>query len=377
MSSEPIIEIDLRARVLNPDEEIYVLFPGEGYSQYEMFRSRRMAFLDFPGLTLVNRNDLSDLKRKLARSDALRDWHQGRWEEGEPAPSRNLSDYDSSRMSERRRTYAASIDKFYFGLPEGTIIVVPGPGGAFGEVLIGELRGGPVQAKIPGYGDDTVPVRSVEWVATVPKRQFSDELIARLQLPIPLVLLDKTLRPEVVRKAYSNYIYGGEYVARISTTSQVFDSLDDYFIQSFVNYIAGTLAALEVTPQRDIRVDLRRALEELRARPELVPELTSNINSPGALRYITQDISSLVIVSFLAIALLAPDAKASNIRVVNSAAPATDSCAYVVDQRVKQAFEIMDIPSLKAACEHAQAAAHKTGLKSSVIVRRRSHHQGH
>jgi hypothetical protein len=56
------VEIDLNTRVLNRDDPIYVLFPGEDYSLYNLIRNRSVVALDFLGWTSATRAQLRNFR---------------------------------------------------------------------------------------------------------------------------------------------------------------------------------------------------------------------------------------------------------------------------------------------------------------------------
>lgn len=362
-----MIEIDIRTRVFSAQEQIHILFPGEGYRHFPFFERHSLVFLDFPGIELPGMRPRSpaSLKAQVVRAEKVREWRAAN-DKALTEPSRDVSDYKSARHTARRTQYATALIKFAYDLPDGSVIVVPGPG-PFGTVRVAELNGPLRWVKVPGYGDDLVPARTVRWIASVPKRQFSENLINRLRLPIPLFIMERSLELEIIKLAYDNFVYGGEYVATFDTTNPIFDSVDDFNIQAFVNLVAGAIVALEEGEGKQ-KFDLDDALKVLSRHASQIPEMNSNINSPGFVRYITQDAKALIIATVMALALSSSPLDASAFQIVNSAAGPDDPCAYVIDEKVKQAFEIMDIPSLQKACERARDASAKTGLKTTVRV---------
>ena len=321
-----MIEIDIRTRVFTAREQIHILFPGEGYRHFPFFERNSLVFLDFPGIELpeVRPSSAARLKAQVVRSDKIREWRTAD-DKSRTEPSRDISDYATARQTARRTQYATALIKFGYDLPDGSVIVVPGPG-PFGTVRVAEVNGPLRWVKVPGYGDDLVPARSVRWIASIPKRRFSEDLINRLRLPIPLFILERSLEQEVVKLAYDNFVYGGEYVATFDTTNPVFDSVDDFNIQAFVNLVAGALVALE-EGEANNGFDLDDALRVLSLHTSQIPEMNSNINSPGFVRYITQDVTALIIATVMAIALSSTPLSASAFQIVNSAAGPDDPCA--------------------------------------------------
>src|SRR5687767_2080221 len=52
LDSGATIEVDISTRVLQDDDKIYVIQPGEGYWLYDHFKRSGTVFLDFPDLEI-------------------------------------------------------------------------------------------------------------------------------------------------------------------------------------------------------------------------------------------------------------------------------------------------------------------------------------
>jgi hypothetical protein len=216
----PVIEIDLNTRMVGADEPIYVLFPGEAYTLYNIIRNRSVLVLDFPGLDLGDARraaDLPDLRQRVAMATRIRNWHKA-GADAKTAPSRNLNDYRRFSITEARAIYIGAVEAVFFDLKPGAIVVVPGPG-HWGDVLIGEVMGGRTSVTDPvNYPGETIPARRVRWIARRPKSDFSEDLIRRLPTPNPFTLLTKDLREEVFTLSFENVVYGKQIVSQFSTT---------------------------------------------------------------------------------------------------------------------------------------------------------------
>lgn len=180
--------------------------------------------------------------------------------------------------------------------------------------------------------------------------------------------IERSLREEILRAAFDQYSIGDTYSARLKTTQSDFSTLDDYQIQTFINYVSGVLVAVDAGAVGG-KIDLPTALKLLSDRRDLVPELTSNINSPGDLRLFSIQIGPLVAVALFAIALAAPPgAKPDDIHVSNSAVAGGDPCALMVQERAMNAIKMMDLDTWNMVCEGARSANEHTGVATSIRV---------
>ena len=364
-----VIKVDIATRFLGAAEDIYIIRPGEGFSLYPEFFRRDAVFLDFPDLRL----DLGHPKPKrealreaVVRSMALQDWYRG----GKlgPEPSRDAQDYIGAANGRRVGRYVAAVERLYFDLPAGTIIVVPGPG-YFSDTLIAELVGPPTEMATGDlYPGERVPARRVRWIGRRPKAWFSEALRDRLQKPTPLMAVARSLRSEILEAAFDQYSIGNTYSSRLRTTKADFSTLDDYNIQTVLNYVSGVLVAVDEGRELE-NIDLEQALALLSGRRDLIPELASNINSPGDLRLFSQLVTPLVAGLVFAIALSAPvGAKPTDIHVTNSAVAGGDPCALVVQEQAMTAIKMMDLDTWNRICVRARDAHHATGLATSIKV---------
>lgn len=373
VAKDTVIQIDLRTRVIQPGEQVYILFPGEEHSLYQNIVKRSAIYLDLPGLDLGGAKtfaEVTQMKERLALSDRVRNWHKNN-RPTEKTPSRELNDYRRTSATERRELLTGAIERLYFQMKPGDLVVVPGPG-HWTDVYIGEVVGRPAAIRDQkNYPGEDIPARRVRWLAHRPKRTFSEDLVRRLGTPNYLIQLDKSLRDEILSAAFDNYVHDGKFVSRFTTTEHSFSTVDDFNIQAFINFVAGAIAAADETSADVAKhsVTLDAALEFLTKHPELVPSLTVNINSPGALKVFHETALPLVLAAFMALAASGhADAAPSQIQVVNSLAPAADPCAVQVDAAVKDTFTMMNYEAWKKACARYRDAKEQTGIDTSVKV---------
>lgn len=366
---EPTLTLDIATRFLGAAEDIYIIRPGEKFSLYDDFIRKSAIFLDFPdiGLDFSGPKPKRDaLRQAVVRSMALSEWHR-KGGHGQP-PSRAAADYAGLAKGRRIGRYVGAIQRLYFELPTGTIIVVPGPG-YFSDVLIGELIGPSTEVRdVSLYPGEALPARRIRWIGRRPKAQFSERLRDRLQKPVPLMAVERSLRGEILEAAFDQYSIGNRYSARFKTTLADFSTLDDYNIQTFINYVSGVLVAVDGGDGVG-KIDLPSALALLASRRDLIPEMTSNINSPGALRLFSERVAPLVVAVVFAIAVATPaGSKPENVQVTNSAVAGDDPCALVVQQQAMTAIKLMDLDTWHKVCVQARDASSSTGLSTTITV---------
>lgn len=367
------ITLDIATRFVGQAEDMYIVRPGENFSLYSDFLRHRAIFLDFPDIRLDfgAKPKRDALRQAVVRSIELREWHR-RGRHG-PIPSRSPIDYVDATKGRRVGRYVGAVERLYYTLQPGTIIVVPGPG-YFSDVLIGEIVGAPTTiGNVDLYPGETLPARRIRWIGRKPKARFGPILRDRLQKPTPLMAIDRSLRHEILEAAFDQYAIGDTFSARLRTTESDFSTLDDYNIQSFLNYVSGVLAAVEEGSHPTKPMDMAAALAMLKANRDLVPELTSNINSPGALRLFNKKMLPIAASLLLAVATSgatsgAVDPADIDISVVNSAVAGDDPCALVVQENVLAAIKLMDIDTWHQVCVQARDAAQSTGLATTITV---------
>lgn len=362
------VTVDIATRKIGEDEEVYVVRPGADFSLYRDFAENSAVFLDFPDLLLPPSElpaSRRDLRPSVARSMAIRDWYRRR--QPGRGPSRNLAEYERQIRGRKLGRYTGAVERLFFKMEEGTIVVVPGPG-YFSNVLIGKIVGPTTDIKgARPYPDERVPARRVEWVDRREKAEFSEALRNELQRSIPVMVLAHNLRHEIVEASFDQFLIGDEFSSRLRTTKADFSTLDDYKIVSFLNYVCGVLAAVESDQKFAAPMNLVTALKVLEANRDLVPELNSNINSPGALRLFSQSVVVIAASALLAVALSGCK-KPDEVHVINTAGGPDDQCAIDVQQKASTAVKMMDLDTWEHLCLQAREAAKETGLTTGVKV---------
>jgi hypothetical protein len=382
-----IIEIDIATRIVGDNEDMYVVRPGASFSLYDDFQREDAVFLDFPDLpfALDQKPNSTVLVREIVtRSIAIRDGHLGKLEN----PSREQADYTGQSTNRRVNAYIGAIQRLYYELPVGTIIIIPGKT-YIDDVAFAEITGPTERRKAAkAYPDENMLVRPVRWLAKKQKASLTPELRAVLGQPTPVMLVPRDLRAEILKIAFKQYIFKGLNSTRIMTSTKDFSIVDDLNIQLFNNYVAGLLAAREAEVPDTETLGISSALGYLKDRRDLVPELDQSISSPGFQRLYGNHIAPLVIGALMTAALSIPattltammtvalaspaTAQTAEIRVKNSAMLKNDPCAVDVQQRVNGSMRIAHFDEFLEMCAALKRTKEDTGLSTSMKAKERT-----
>jgi hypothetical protein len=107
----------------------------------------------------------------------------------------------------------------------------------------------------------------------------------------------------------------------------------------------------------------------------LAPDLYTNVNSPGGLSLKSTVITPIIIAVMLALAVdVGPEAFAAardgNVIFGNSLAPADDPCSAEVQKQVVSQLTLLGYDRWSEACVFARAAAERTGISTTVDVKK-------
>jgi hypothetical protein len=365
------IVLDLRFRVIPPDHDVFIVFPGQNYFLYEFFVATQRIFPELPGLDLVPGKAIDeqpDLERKVARARRIAAWHQGS-KKGD-APSRQLADYHAFRKNASFANTYGVLTGFFGRAKKGDLVVVP-PAQYFQKALIGELLDDPEDFEpivVPRvWENEAVPSRKVRWLASPLRADLSVDLQRRFPSPNAFRKLDREARAEIYSFAYGSYSVEDSYTARFDVTAAEFNTVDDYYLQQIFNVIA---AGCQLIDEGAAFGDIQ-SIGDLVARlsnPAYIPDLQVNINSPGSLVLSCAKLVPFVVSAILALSLLGAEttwsaAAADQIQVINSEAPNDDECTLKVADEVKEQLKMMGMERWQELCKKAQQLRQRTGLE--------------
>ncbi len=367
-----VIEIDIATRIVSDDEQMYVVRPGANFSLYDDFIRESAVFLDFPDLpfSLEQKPKATTTVREIVtRSIAIRDWHLGKLAD---EPSREQKDYKGAAVNRRVGAYIAAIQRLYYEVPNGTVLVIPSRT-YIGDVLFVEITG-PAEKReaAEAYPGEDMMVRPIRILAKKQKASLSQELRTALGQPTPVMQIARALRDEILKITFKQYVFKELTSAKFTTSEADFSTLDDLNIQMFTNYVAGLLAASEVDPESNTPLDLMESIKYLRARRDLVPELDQSISSPGFQRIYNDHIAPLVIAALMTVALSGSAvAQTTEIRIKNSAMLKHDPCAVQIEERVRGSMRLADYDLFLKMCAALKETKSDTGLSTSMTAKGR------
>ena len=135
-----MITVDLNARVLGEEHNVYVARPGKGYRLYREFTENSSLILELPGLKLEPDVPLNDqqLRRRINRSRAFRGWYN-RGQPSDDRPSRDLNTYSAEGGGNSAAQLEGLVRTYYEKIQRGDLVIVP-PKAYMDDVLIGEVR---------------------------------------------------------------------------------------------------------------------------------------------------------------------------------------------------------------------------------------------
>jgi len=374
------ILVDLKARTVHPDSEIYVARPGKGYKLYQSFIGNGIQGIvgpDLPFLELVKGTPLSehkDIERRIRRSRAIRSWYRSGQQNA--GPSRDLNTYTDAKADKSVHSLRATIGGFFEKLKIGDLVIVP-PSAYAQDAYIGEVVSAPidyVSIKVPVYGDDPIMGRQVRWLARIQKRRLPTSILEALQHPTSIYLLSRLDRAPIYEAAFRSFIdLSGKdphYISRFDVSSEKYTSSTDLLLQAFFNSVASNAKTLE-SGHKVTNSFLVAAFDDL---GKYSLDLRTNVNSPGFLTLTSKFATPLIAAALFVIAVkIGPDAaeaaKNGTIIIGNSMAPAGDPCTAPVIEGTLEQLKLLGLTNeWVKACEVAKLAADKAGVTGTVTV---------
>jgi hypothetical protein len=234
-----MIEIDLNARILPEEHNVFVVRPGNSYGLFPEITQQETLILELPGLDLTSgqRPDDADLRRRVNRSRALRAWYNGT-QDKDSKPDLDLQKYSPVEGGASAAQLVGLVRTFFEKMKAGDLVIVP-PKSYMDDAWIGEIKTSSYEVepiKVGRlFGDEILPGRSVRWIAKIPKRDLPFGVLDALQKPNAAFLVERSLRGRFYKIAYGNYSISDFYSATFEVTEADFDTVDDVLLQAFFN----------------------------------------------------------------------------------------------------------------------------------------------
>jgi hypothetical protein len=203
---------DLATKIVTKDQQIWSIFPGIGRKFFGMFIEHGAVFLDTPGLRIssavLQNDDL--LRQHVAMSHA---WIKYYYNPDRDLPSNRPDDYPIIKIPSFNAA-VGNVRNVFIHMKPGDLVLVGGHS-LYDPILIGEIAepfDARKYARYERYGNDRIPIRSVNWLQTgVERRWLSQPLSTLLSNRKAVVRVDKTaFGEEIYRFAYGDYISGTE-----------------------------------------------------------------------------------------------------------------------------------------------------------------------
>lgn len=374
-----MLKVDLAARFLPPDHNVFVLHPGAKKRFYADFTMQDCVFLDIPGISLPATidKDAPELTQLLAVSENVIRWRRNGAEPNE-APSRNIADYERYKLAVARRRLLSEVDGLYRKARKGDLVICPGEGYMSG-VLIGEFAGDfepNVFGRARIYGDEDIPARKVKWLTTSRRKAFfSDRLIQLMQNQAALIqITNEHEKNEVYEAAYKDFSVGGESVGRILITKEHIDLFDLTESNRLIFYFSSMYKAIDDGKLEEfLELDMTSAISAFYD-PALFIDTHISINSPGdiALRAKKATLPAFLGVMIALSGMCVSPTEAAAADVGNSVAAPTDTCTIEVATRVKTSLEMMHADLWQKICQERKRSEASVGLASPVKIVRQA-----
>ncbi|MEY9100467.1 hypothetical protein ABIA24_003376 [Sinorhizobium fredii] len=368
-----MIQIDIHTKHVGSDTRIFVVRPGGKYRFYKAFIDSNFVAPDLPGLDLPEFErieEVKDLDARVNRSIAIRkNWLKS--QDADEDLSYELEDYEAG--SSRALSQFIRVASAYFGeMKQGDLVIVP-PMAFRGRAEIGELTSAPNiirRMRVDIYGGDALMGRNVKWLASLEKSNLPAQTLDALQKPSPLFLLPRPAWASVFRRAYGSYTTDNEFGARFEITSDSYQTTDDFRIQAFFNFVAANTERVR-RGEKGV-LSLRDGAFSAEG---VAPDLFTNVNSPGGLSLKSLVSTPIVIAVMLTLAVTVGPAAHSaavngQLKFGNSLAAANDPCVVEVDKQVVTQLTLLGYDRWAEACEIARSAAERTGITTTVEVKK-------
>ncbi len=370
--------IDLRAKQISTDTQVWRMFAGDSYEFFNDFLSVQGVFLDVPGLTLpqhVVTDPTAQMRERLALSHATARWIEDQKSFTEssasnltppPRPSLQLTTYAAARHVRNYGRLLGSINTLFDVVKKGDLVIIPNKIPTR-EVIIGEFLDDPTVRREVSPAkflfDTKTAYRRVRWFPPVEELRVPREITDNLRIPVAISLIPRHYYGAVFELSFGNFLRPEDYFAKISVRGSDFsaqDTIDFGAIAKLAAFLSANLDEAELTQKLPDYLDVLLS-------KEFQPTLSLNINSPGYGGFRAAKLSPIIFAALFAL-FSSVDANANprtlQVSVTNSV-PASDRCETDADKpvmtqiemAVNQTLAVVGVPEFKKLCERAQRLA--------------------
>lgn len=271
------IEVDLDAYVLPSDHSVWKATAGKTHRFYRAVRDANAIFPDVRGLEL-----LSGEPESWRDSEILKIIAEDRWAREQDKGAANSSPSDTIKVSKHDRGVLTFLKRLWFQAKRGDIVVVPAEGWR-APLLIGEVLSDPgeLQRIVAKDGEHTGTYfgRPVAWRASVAKQEITPELLKVVHTRTAVFSVAESVKEEVYRFAFGNFVYRGAFIAEFETSKERFTAEDSAVVGIWLNAMDVLRNSLAANDAREGKSVAELGLEKLP--DDLAAELKIDIQSPG------------------------------------------------------------------------------------------------
>ncbi len=367
-----MIKIDIGARKISSDQKVWRLFPGSGYRFLKSFTSSDVAFLDFPGIRLPEKDIKSskDLIKLIAMSSKYKTTLRS--EEDGQNIELTFSDFEDAKHTNNRNRLKQALINFYQEAKAGDLVIMPEPS-ANRMVWIGEfLDNAVVYESYPTKVRNVyVPSRRVKWIKNVRENTLSYPLTEALRNQHAFTLIEKSKFIEVMSIAYSSFIFNEQHVSTIYNGDDFLDS-DSAFLGTVSKLVSAAYEAAEKKEN-----GLGRSIIDilLSSTPtEFTCAQESDIHSAGFTRLISATPVAIAIAVTVVALFALSGCKDENeytkqipeLTLINGASHSDAVCNAKVSDVVKRILETMPIDQITKLCNNGRLSEERAKLRSSA-----------
>jgi hypothetical protein len=350
------LTIELSASLVSDAHQVWKVSPGKTYRFYRAVHDSKMAFLDIRGL-----DQLAGEPADWQDDAILKIIADDRWDREVLSRARGNQPRGREGITSEDRKRLTYFKELMFDAQVGDLIVVPADAYTK-DVLIGELttEAGDAEFVLAQDGEAAYQYlgRSVRWLTGVQKRFLSGDLIDKLHSPTAIFVLGKTLRHEIYRWAYGDFVFDGEYVGSFNVGKQKFTPEDSTVVSIWFSAFDVLRDALE----HGTTGGLPASFESMGLQPLAdgrAAELNININSPGA--YVLRSSTPFALALIAMFALSGCDAK----QVVNDhitvkmkvVGKAPKDCQHAIEASVNALAKALGKNRAEQMCKLGQRAS--------------------
>lgn len=345
------IVVELDAYVIPDDHLVFKLSPGKTYRFYRAVHDAKAVFMDIRGLEHLP-DDLSTWDDK----EVLKIIADDRWDREIQSRERGNKHHGTQGVGKTDKRNLTFLKRLLFEGKKGDLVVVGAPG-YVNDVLVGELLTDPGEVRRivakDGEAQHVYLGRPVRWRAAVEKRLLPADLIDAVHRQTAIFVMGRTLREDVYRLAYKNFVYEGRFVSEFRTSKDKFTAEDSAVVSTWFNGFDVLRNAIEDDDTASLGDRSFYELGLTRLDDKKAAELTININSPGEFALRSKTAFALALMAMLPLSAcdsqqVIDQGVTIEMKTVGSA---TNDCALIVQDTVNSIVGTMAYDRLKQACE--------------------------